>query len=883
MTIKKAVVIGAGVMGAGIAAQLANAGIEVEMLDIVPRNLEEGGDRDAIAKGALAKMMKQKPAPFMHKRNAKLVRPGNTEDHMDRLKDADLIIEAVIENPKIKSNLFKRIDEHRKPGSIVGSNTSTIPLETLKDGQSDALKKDLVITHFFNPPRYMPLLELVSSKDNDPKTVDRLAEFMDKEMGKTVIRCNDTPGFIANRVGTYWLTVAMGEALKAGLTPEEADAIAGKPMGVPKSGIFGLVDMVGLDLVPYIGKSLYENVPANDDFKNVHKEIPLVPKMIEEGYTGRKGKGGFYRMNKEGGKKQLEVIDLYADDITYSPIKEPKMKSGKRAKKGGLNGLIKGKDAESQYAWEVLKKTLTYAAEMVPQIHDDIMAIDEGMKLGYNWKRGPFEMIDKIGVDNFIKRLEKDGVEIPEALNAARGKSFYKTIDGTLNRLSVADGEYKPVERAEGVLLLSDVKRGAKPVTKNRSANVWDIGDGVLCLEFTSPANSLDPWTMKAINKACDLVESNKNGYKALVIHNEGQNFSVGANIQLAEWVAQGKQYWLIKKMVKNGQDTYKRLKYANFPVISAPHNAAMGGGCEILLHSDAVQAHAETYMGLVELGVGLIPGWGGCTEMLRRNFENKRRPGGPMPPLTATFETIAMAKVSTSAEEARSMLMLNKDSDISMNKSRLLADAKAKALKMVDDGYTPPKPATFRLPGAPGRAAAQLAVNGMFDQGLLSSYAVVMADQLGEILSGGHKADASVEVKEDDIRALELEAFMRLVHDQRSRQRIQHMLKTNKPLDQNKDFLAEDRKLEVTTSELRRSLKGSTSLTGALHKPSKALKKKLEPSFNAAALILKGNPENENKAAPTVIKQIVKKPVENKEPKEQPETPKGSKAAPKK
>lgn len=858
MTIKKAVVIGAGVMGAGIAAQLANAGIEVEMLDIVPRDLPEGGDRDVIAKSALEKLLKNKPAALMHKRNAKLIRPGNTEDHMDRLKDADLIIEAVIENSKIKSNLFKKIDEHRKPGSIVGSNTSTIPLKTLKDGQSDAMKKDMVITHFFNPPRYMPLMELVYSTDNNPDTVARLEDFIDKKLGKTVIHCNDTPGFIANRVGTYWLTVSMREAMKAGLTPEEADAVVGKPMGIPKSGIFGLVDMVGLDLVPYIGKSLYENVPANDDFKNVHEDIALVQKMIEQGYTGRKGKGGFYRMNKEGGKKQLEVVDLYADEITYSPVKKPKMQSAKRAKKGGLKGLIKGDDAESKYAWEVLKQTLTYAANMIPEIHDDVFAIDEAMKLGYNWKRGPFEMLDKIGVDYFIKRLEKDGVDVPPALNAARGKKFYKTINGQLNTLSIDTGEYQPVKRPDGVLLLSDVKRGSKPVAKNMSASLWDIGDGVLCLEFTSTANSLNPNIMRMINKACDKIESGKGGYKALVIHNEGQHFSVGANIKLAEIAAKAKQYWAIEKMVRSGQDTYKRLKFANFPVVAAPHNMAVGGGCEILLHADAVQAHAETYTGLVETGVGLIPGWGGCAEMLRRNIENKKRPNGPMPPLTGAFETIAMAKVSTSAEEARSMLMLNENSGITMNKARLLADAKAKALKMVDDGYTPPEPATFRLPGPSGRAAAQLAVNDMYKRGFVSSYGVVLTDQLGEILSGGQNADVVHEVSEDDIRELEVQAFMRLVRDQRTMQRVAHMLKKNKALDMNSEFLKEDAKLDVTVDELRRSLKGSTSLSGQKNKPSKALLKKLEPSFNAASNILKGKSASNNNA-----------PVEKAAPKE--------------
>ncbi|MGM0422208.1 MAG: 3-hydroxyacyl-CoA dehydrogenase NAD-binding domain-containing protein [Pseudomonadota bacterium] len=836
MMVNKAVVIGAGVMGAGIAAQLANAGIEVELLDIVPKNIEKDQDRSFVAAEAIDKMVKEKPAPFMHKRNAKRVRPGNTEDHMDRLADADLIIEAIIENPDIKSELFKNIDQYRKKGSVVGSNTSTIPLSVLASGQSKQLKKDLVITHFFNPPRYMPLLEIVTSKENDKKRVAALADFMDRKMGKTVIYCRDTPGFIANRIGTYWLTVSMNEAIKLRLTPEEADGIAGKPMGFPE-GVFSLVDRVGLDLMPHISASLLENIPEEDLYRKEKLEVPLLDTMIENKYTGRKGKGGFFRMNKEGGKKQLEMINLYDDDIAYTPITENlEMKSKKRSIKGGLEALIDGEDIEGQYAWNVLKKTLSYAAAMIPEINDDLTAIDDAMKLGYNWSRGPFEMIDKIGVDSFIKRLEEDNAPVPDFLRTAAGKSFYRTEQGKLQRLTV-DGDYQDIKRPEGVLLLSDIKRASKPVMENRSAKLWDIDDGVLCLEFTSQQNSINPLIMHMMNKAHDFILEH-NSYKALVIHNEGKLFSAGANIGLAEIAAKFKQYWLIRKMVKQGQDTYRKLKFAPFPVVGAPSQMALGGGCEILLHCDHVQAHAESYIGLVEPGVGLIPGWGGCAEMLRRAMDHKKTGGGPMPPVSQTFETIAMTKVGTSAAEAQSLLYLQDSDGVTMNKSRLLADAKAKALELVAD-YQPPETAQFHLPGPSGRAALQTAVDGMYDSGKISSYAVVIADQLADVLTGGQKGDVTVELSEDDIRQLELDNFMLLTRDRRTLQRISHMLKARKPLDMTPDFIKEDRKTEATAAALRESLEGATTLSGETVKVSESLREKLKPSEEFADTLI--------------------------------------------
>lgn len=850
--IKKAVVVGSGVMGSGIAAQLANAGIEVTLLDIVPNDLEKGESRSKVAEGAIQKMLKTKPAPLMHKRNAKNISAGNLEDDLDKLGEADLIIEAIIENPKIKSDLYKTVDKHRKKGSIIGSNTSTIPLAELSDGQSEQFKKDFVITHFFNPPRYMPLLEVVTSNDNDPKAVQALEDFMDRKMGKTVIHCKDTPGFIANRVGTYWLTAAMTEAIDLGLTVEEADAVGGRPMGIPKTGVFGLIDLVGLDLMPHISESLNKNVPEGDDYRNIHRDLPLLEKMMEEGYTGRKGKGGFYRLNEVDGKRVKEVIDISQDEISYSKAERPKVKSSKRSKKGGLQDLVSHKDKESQYAWNVLKKTLTYAASMIPQINDDLVAIDDAMKLGYNWKQGPFEMIDKMGVDFFINKLEAENYPIPEFLEKARGKSFYKTVNGQLQYLGV-DGRYKNVERPDGVLLLSDIKRGSKPLASNPCAKIWDIGDGVLCLEFTSPQNSLDPLNLHMMNKARKMIEKGKHGAKALVIHNEGQNFSVGANIKLAEIAANYGQHWAIDKLVDYGQSTYKKLKYADFPVVTAPSGMALGGGCEVSLHADAVVAHAETYTGLVEMGVGFIPGWGGCVEMLRRAINDPKSAKGPMPPIVKAFETIAMVKVSMSGEEAKSLSYFTKDDQIVMNKKRVLAEAKAKALELVD-GYKAPEPEVWKLPGSAGRAALQMAVNDMYQRGFISSYAVALADQLAFVLTGGEKADGVTEIHEDDVRKLEADAFKRLVRDKRTLHRIQHMLKFNKALDQNKEFLAADAELRdtMTPAELRQTLKGGVDLKGRKNKVTQDLKDRLAPSFEAAQAVISGkSPKKRKKKGP--------------------------------
>ncbi len=769
-TINKVCVIGAGTMGAGIAAQVANAGVPVLLLDIVPK---DGGNRNAIAEGAVARMLKTDPAPFMSTRAAKLVETGNIEDHLGKIAECDWVIEAVIERLDIKQALYARIEEVKRPGTAVSSNTSTIPLAHLVEGRSDAFKRDFLITHFFNPPRYMRLLEIVAGPDSDPAVVDKVQAFADVAMGKTVVRAKDTPGFIANRIGTLWIQLGINEAMDRGLTVEEADAVAGKPMGVPKTGIFGLVDLVGIDLMPHLKASLTGTLAKDDPYQAIARDIPLIEKMIADGYTGRKGKGGFYRVNRDKGK-QLEAIDLASG--AYRPKAKVTGVSGAAAK-GDLRALVETKGKLGDYAWGVMSGTLAYAASLVPEAADDVVAIDDAMRLGYNWKAGPFEMIDKLGARYFAERLSAEGKPVPALLTLADDRTFYRVENGKRQFLG-RDGEYHDIVRPEGVLRLADFKLSAKPLLKNASAALWDVGDGVACLEFTGKMNALDGEVMKLIGQAIPLVAQ---GYKAMVVYNDADSFSAGANLGLAIFAVNIAAWSEIEKLVAGGQMAYKALKYAPFPVVSAPAGLAIGGGCEILLNSDAVQAHAELYTGLVECGVGLIPGWGGCGEMLDRARNAPGMPKGPMPAVAKVFETISTATVSKSAQQAKELMFLRPEDGITMNRDRLLHDAKRKALSLVE-GYKPPEPPTFRLPGESGHKGLNMAAEGFHKRGMATDYDMVVSDALATVLSGGD-ADTVDIVTEADLLTLERQNFMGLVRDKRTVARIEQMLETGKPL----------------------------------------------------------------------------------------------------
>ena len=779
MAINKIAVIGAGLMGSGIAAHIANAGHDVVLLDIVPKNAGRGAKkRSALALGAVERLLKSQPAAFMEKRNAKRVTCGNIDDDLTLLADADWIIEAVIEKHDIKQMIYRMINGARKAGSIVSSNTSTIPCRDLIDGMDEKFQSDFLITHFFNPPRYMRLLEIVAGSKTNPQAIATIREFADVKLGKGVVDCKDTPGFIANRIGTFWIQAAVVEAFKGNVTVEQADAAIGRALGIPKTGIFGLMDLVGIDLMPLVGKSLYDAVPSDDAYRGLYSEPELILKMIAEGSIGRKGKGGFYRLNKESGKPVKEVIDLATGAYSAATRLIP---DSVRAAKNYPRALFNHGDASSAFAWQVMSATLCYSADLIPEIADTVLAADDAMKLGYAWKNGPFELIDKIGADWLVERLTAEGREIPALLRLASEKGgFYRTEQGRLQYLGI-DGVYVTIERAPGVLLLSDVKRAGKPIKHNASASLWDIGDGVACLEFHSKMNAIDPETLDMIGKSIAAVGKN---YKALVLHNEGSNYSVGVNLGLALFAINVGAWPMMEDMVKQGQDTFKALKFAPFPVVGAPLGMALGGGCESLLHCDAVQAHAESYIGLVEVGVGIIPGWGGCKELLVRNLTNKRGgilSGGAMPVISKLFQTIGLAQVSRSAAQAFTYGYLRDGDRVTANRDRLLADAKARALELVEN-YKAPEPQEIKLPGKTARIALMMAVRGLAKTRKATPHDLTVVDQLGIVLTGG-KTDSTDAVSEDDLSTLERNALMTLVKNPLTIARMEHMLETGKPL----------------------------------------------------------------------------------------------------
>ncbi len=769
MTINRCAVLGAGLMGSGIAAHLANAGLPVLLLDMPAKE----GPRSAIAAAAIERMKKADPQPFMLPENAKLITPGNFDDDLAKLAECDWIVEVIIEDLAIKRALYDRIDAVRKPGSIVSSNTSTIPLRSLSKKQSDAFKQDFCITHFFNPPRYMRLLELVTGPDTRPEVGEALTTLCDVRLGKGVVRCKDTPGFIANRIGTHWLTVAINEAIARDLPIVDADAVH-RPMGMPKTGVFGLVDLVGLDLMPLVAMSLLMSLPADDDYRRVFRDQPLVTRMIAEGRIGRKAKGGFYRMSKAGKERTLEAVDLKTGD--YRPAAKSKLDAVEAGRRD-LGALVRHPSTAGEYARAVLVQVLTYAASLVPAIADDIPSVDEAMRLGYAWSQGPFELMDRLGADWLAGAVEEAGLPVPPLLALARGRSFYRVQDGRLECLTPS-GEYAPVARPAGVLLLQDIKRAGKPVLRNGSASVWDIGDGVLCFEFTSKMNALDPEILGLLGKALGVAAK---GYRGMVVYNEGENFSVGANLGIALFAANVAAWPVIEQQVAGGQAAYKALKYAPVPVVGAPSGMALGGGCEILLHCSAIQAHSETYMGLVEVGVGLLPGWGGCKELLARWQADPKLPRGPMPAVAKAFEIISTAQVSKSAAQARGLGFLRPTDQVTMNRDRLLYDAKQRVLALAED-YQAPKASEYRLPGPGGRMALDLAVDGFAATGKATPHDVVVSKAVARVLTGG-EADPLDTLTEDDMTTLERAAFMALVRTPASLARTEHMLATGKPL----------------------------------------------------------------------------------------------------
>ncbi len=777
--IKQVAVLGSGVMGSGIAALIANAGVEVLLLDLPPK---EGRDRNAVAKGAIQKALDAgKTGPFTHPDNAKRITPGNLEDDLSKLAECDWIIEVVVEKLEVKQALYAKVDAHRKKGSVVSSNTSTLPLHVLVEGMPEEFKRDFLITHFFNPPRFMRLLEVVEHNDLRAGVKKRIEDFADRTLGKGIVPCKDTPGFIANRIGVYWLMVGLLEAIDQNVSVEDADAAFGKPVGIPKTGVFGLFDLIGLDLMPLIAKSMLGTLPENDAFRSMYREPEVITKLIAEGYTGRKGKGGFYRLNKQGDKKIKESLDLNTGE--YRAEKKSKLESVEAAK-GGLRALIEHPDAGGKYARAVLLKFLHYTTSLIPEIADDIAHVDAAMRWGYNWKMGPFELIDKLGTKEesgtaYLARIFPEmGLDVPAIIANAKGEPFYKEDGGVRQRRNLAGG-YESLIPPTDAWTVADLRRKGKPLRKNGSCALWDAGDGIVLLEFTSKMNSLDPEILGLIRELPTWIPAN--GYRGLVIGNDGDNFSVGANLGFFLYAINTASWGMMSDAIREGQNAMMGLKFAPFPVVVALAGMALGGGCEMTLHADAVQAHMESYIGLVEVGVGIIPGWGGCKEMLVRTMgQDKPGFGGAMPKLKQLFETIGTAKVSSSAQEARDLLFLNDKSRITMNRTRLLADAKELCQSLATD-YVPPVPIEVALPGASARIALNLALKGMAAIGKASPHDITVLEGLGEVLTGGDSKKKFL--TEQDLLDLEHDVFMRLIRTKPSLARIEHMLETGKPL----------------------------------------------------------------------------------------------------
>lgn len=773
--IRTAAVIGAGTMGAGIASHLANAGVSVILLDV---SSPGGDDRNAVAQACVDRIRSAEPPSLMHRDFASRITVGNVDDDLDRLGTVDWIAEAVIERLDVKQQLYRAIDAVRRPDSIVSSNTSTIPLRLLADGTPDSFQRDFCITHFFNPVRYMRLLELVVGPQTRPELVDDLTKFCDRRLGKGVVRCNDTPGFLGNRVGVFWLETAIRTAISMGLTVEEADAILGRAIGFPKTGVFALYDLIGLDLMLDVVHSLRSALPADDLFHSVSAEVPQIRQLVAAGNTGNKSGGGFYRTvpaagNAAAAAPQREAMDLGTSE--YRPAAKPELSAVEATARGGLRVLLERDDLHGRFAWQVLSKTLRYAAQLVPDTTADPTAVDEAMKLGFNWTWGPLEMIDQLGTAWFAQRLDADGQPVPTLLKIADGRPLYRIESGRRECLE-SSGDYRIISRPPGVVRLSDVTAVSQPILQNDSASLWDVGDGVGCVEFHTKANALDPHSMELVNKAVDYVQEN---LSALVVHNDAPHFSMGVNLRFVHDAAQRAAWSEIEQMLADFQTTCLKMKYAPFPVIGAPGGMALGGGFEVLLHCDALQAHANTVCGLVESRVGLIPSGGGCKEMLSRWHRRTGDAANRKTPEEAVFEIIGPGTTAASPLEAAPLGMWRRQDAWTMNRDRVLPAAKERALNMIA-GYRPPEDVTIAAAGEAGRTRLEQVLEKYDARGYLAPHDWTVARQLAWVLCGDND---QTELTEDELLRREREAFMRLVQTPETMARIAYTLDQGQPL----------------------------------------------------------------------------------------------------
>jgi 3-hydroxyacyl-CoA dehydrogenase len=799
LRIGKAAVLGAGTMGAGIAAHLANAGIPTLLLDIAPKELtpeeekkgltpESKQVRNRIVNSLFEAAKKLKPAPFMLAENAHLITTGNFEDDMAKLKDCDLVVEAVVENLEIKHKVFAEVEKNRKPGSVIASNTSGIPIKSIAEPFSDDFKAHFLGIHFFNPPRYMKLVEVIPTEWTKPEIPCSVFGFLDERLGKGVVAAKDRPNFIANRVGTFGMMATVHEMVNMNLTPTEVDQMTGKAIGHASSATFRTADLVGLDVLAHVNKNLYPAIPEDED-REAFQMPEFLNQMLEKKLLGDKTGGGFYKKSKdEKGNRQILELDL--NTFEYKPQEKTKFASLDAAKQiedlpQRIKTLVWGKDKVAEFLWKTTSRTLRYAANRIPEIADTIVEIDEAIMWGFGWEIGVFETWDAIGLEKSVERMREENQPIPkniEAMLAAGAKSFYKEENGNRYFFDFATNAYKPVPAKQGVLILKPYKDQGRIIRKNSAATLIDIGDGVACLEFHSKMNAIGSDTMQMMRYAVEEVEQNCAG---LVIGNQGGNFSAGANLMLLMLAAQEEEWDDINLMIHTFQQANMRLRYSPKPVVVAPFGLTLGGGCEISLHGDRIRAAAETYMGLVEVGVGLIPGGGGTKEMTLRAMDlAKMTPDAdPFAFIRKTFETIGMGKVATSAQEARSFGFLRNEDSISMNKDRLIADAKQIVIGLSNEGYAQPQPRTDILAlGESGLATLKLGLHMMKRGGYISDHDELIGRKLAKILCGGD-LNHQTYVSEQYLLDLEREAFLSLCGERKTQERIGYMLKTGKPL----------------------------------------------------------------------------------------------------
>ena len=796
--IKRAAVLGAGVMGQGIAAHLANAGIPSYLFDIAPGDLTEAEAaaglslddrtvRNRITDAGIAAMKKAKPALLYRPDLASMVTPCNYEDDLERLAECDWIVEVVVERMDIKQRVFEMVDGHRRLGSIVSSNTSGLSAEAMAEGRSDDFRRHFMVTHFFNPVRYMRLLEMVPIGDTDPVVFADMADFGENVLGKGVVYCKDTPNFIANRIGTFGMASVFHWMKEYGLGVAEVDVVFGPAMGRPKSAVFRTVDIVGLDTMAHVFATIGEGCP-DDPWRDRFVVPDEMQALIADGRLGGKTGAGFYK--KVSGEQGSTILSLDLETLAYVDAGKLRLASVGAARKvedvgGKIAAMTEFDDDHGRFAWKVTAESCIYALELLGEIADDIVNVDRAMRWGFNYELGPFETWDAIGVAGSVERMRSEGMVVPEAvdrlLEVGEG-SWYVKRDGGAFFWDVGTEEYLPVPVAEGTIFLSTLAEEGRVIGGSVGATLYDMGDGVGCVAFHTKMNAIDNTILEVIATGCDMVDAGE--LVGLVVGNEATNFSVGANVGLIGMLAMSQDWDQIDQAVRIIQNTFMRMKYCDGPVVVAPRGMALGGGCEAVMHGDAVRAAAESYIGLVELGVGVIPAGGGCKEMAFRFYGSV--PEGVkvdlFPFMEKVFMTVGTATVSTSAEEAKSYGFLRRTDRITLNPDAVLADAKADVLAMAQMGYKAPMPRKVPVPGSTGIAALKVGVHGMRQGGYLSEYDEHLGTVLATVLCGGD-VPAGTMLSEQDFLDLEREAFVNLCREQRTIDRILHMLETGKPL----------------------------------------------------------------------------------------------------